>query len=50
MNFYNDFIRSREVEAGEGIVHRWVQFAIAAAGPVLASCAPAPSEFRRPAL
>lgn len=53
MNFYNDFIRSGEVAADNGM-HRVVPAlaygGLLLLGGVLASCAPPPSEFRRPAL
>lgn len=53
MNFKNDFFRSSAVEIDD-ITQNVAPFlaygAVAAAGPVLASCAPPPSEFRRPAL
>ena len=53
MNFKNDFFRSSAVEVDDitqKIPPLLAYGLVAAAGPVLASCAPPPSEFRRPAL
>lgn len=49
MKFINDFALLRS-KKGDGVVYALEYAAVAAAGPVLASCAPGPSEFNRPVL
>lgn len=54
MNFLNDLIRSGIVGVDDYALRMTgteaIGLALVAAGPILASCAPPPSEFRRPAL
>lgn len=50
MKFLEDFALCSKGNDGFLAAATGVEYAIAAAGPVLASCSPGPSEYNRPVL